>query len=103
MGPGSEQRVAGLYPVPLFDEGDLTRRHRSPRTPWRHACRLANAALSSLNWLAGSRSSPVQALHRGVSTPESTDVHARVRARVWEAAEVAALEERQPSLLDAPR
>ena len=103
MSPGLEQRVAGHYPVPLFDEGDWTRRRRSSRAPWRHACRLANAALSSLNWLAGCRSSPVEPLRRGASTPESTDVHARVRARVWEAAEGAALEERQPSLLDASR
>ena len=57
----------------------------------------------SLNWLAGCRSSPVEPLRRGVDTPESTDVYARVRARVWEAAESAALEERQPSLLDASR
>ena len=37
----------------------------------------------------------------GRARPESTDVHERVRARVWEAAEGAPLEERQPSLLDA--
>ena len=78
----------GVFPVLLF-RGKQDGLRRRLRTQEQHARRLADEALGSLNWLAGSTSSPVDAPHAAAMGPETTEMQAWVRARALEAGRVA--------------
>ena len=91
-GNGSSRGVAGVFPVPLFPESGGSKRRRASRAPLRCVCRMANAALQSLNWMAGA-SGFGRTSATDVSVPETTDLQDVVRARAMDLAVAAHAEQ----------